>query len=101
MAVYRALLDHMRKWMAIRSQVLDAAVLEQLVNEIAQPDPPPWGFGVDEKPRGARWLMIVAPTRKASTLRDMDLIVRGGSRSGLGRTLRRRACGAATTPSAT
>ena len=30
-AVYRALLDHMRRWMAIRSQVLDAAVLEQLV----------------------------------------------------------------------
>jgi hypothetical protein len=29
MAVYRELLDHMRKWMAIRSQVLDAA--EQLV----------------------------------------------------------------------
>ena len=29
--VYRALLHHMRKWMAIRSQVLDTAVLEQLV----------------------------------------------------------------------
>ena len=37
---------------------------------------------------GARWLMIVAPTRRASSLRDTDLIVRGGSRSGLGRTLR-------------
>ena len=33
--------------------------------------------------------MIVAPTRRASTLRDLELIVRGGSRSGLGRTLRR------------
>ena len=86
--VYRELLHHMRKWMAIRSQVLDAAVLEQLVAKSHSRLRLPWGFGSDEKPRGARWLMIVAPTRRASTLRDMDLIVRGGSRSGLGRTLR-------------
>jgi hypothetical protein len=88
MAVYRELLDHLRKWMAIRSQVLDPAVLEQLVAKSHSRIRTPWGFGSDEKPRGARWLMIVAPTRRASTLRDMDLIVRGSSRSGLGRTLR-------------
>lgn len=88
MAVYRELLDHMRKWMAIHSHVLDAAILEQLVAKSHSRIRPPWGFGTDEKPRGARWLMVVAPTRRASTLRDMDLIVRGGSRSGLGRALR-------------
>ena len=87
-AIYRELLDHMRKWMAIRSQVLDTAVLEQLVAKSHSRLRPPWGLGIDEKPRGARWLMIVAPTRRTSTLRDMELIVRGGSRSGLGRTLR-------------
>ena len=87
-AVYRELLDHMRKWMAIRSQVLDTAVLEQLVAKSHSRLRPPWGLGADEKPRAARWLMIVAPTRRAATLRDMELIVRGGSRSGLGRTLR-------------
>ena len=86
--VYGALLDHMREWMAIRSQVLDTAVIEQLVAKSHSRLRSPWGFGRDEKPRGARWLMIVAPTRRASTLRDMDLIMRGGSRSGLGRTLR-------------
>ena len=86
--VYRELLDHMRKWMAIRSQVLDAAVLEQLVAKSHSRIRSPWGLRNDEKPRGARWLMIVAPTRRASSLRDTDLIVRGGSRSGLGRTLR-------------
>ena len=86
--VYRELLDHMRKWMAIRSQVLDAAVLEQLVAKSHSRLRSPWGFGSDEKPRGARWLMIVAPTRRASTLRDQELIVRGGSRSGFGRGLR-------------
>ena len=88
-AVYRELLDHMRRWMAIRSQVLDIAVLEQLVAKSHSRLRPPWGLGADEKPRAARWLMIVAPTRRAATLRDMELIVRGGSRSGLGRTLRR------------
>ena len=87
-AVYRELLDHMRKWMAIRSQVLDVAVLEQLAAKSHSHLRAPWGLGADEKPKGARWLMIVAPTRRASALRDTDMIVRGGSRSGLGRTLR-------------
>ena len=86
--VYRELLDYMRKRMAIRSQVLDTAVLEQLVAKSHSRLRPPWGFGSDEKPQSARWLMIVAPTRRASTLKDMSLIVRGGSRSGLGQTLR-------------
>jgi RAD3-like DEAD/DEAH box helicase/helicase-like protein/uncharacterized protein DUF1998 len=88
MAVYGELLDHLRKWMAIRSQVLDTAVLEQLVAKSHSRIRTPWGFGTDEKPRGARWLMIAAPTRRATTLRDMDLIVRGSSRSGIGRALR-------------
>ena len=87
-AVYRELLDHMRRWMAIRSQVLDAAVLEQLAAKSHSRLRPPWGLRSDERPKGARWLMIAAPTRRASTLRDTSLIVRGGSRSGLGRTLR-------------
>lgn len=86
--LYRELLDHMRKWMAIRSQVLDTAVLEQLVAKSHSRLRSPWGLGLEEKPAAARWLMVVAPTRRASTLRDMDLIVRGGSRSGLGRKLR-------------
>ena len=86
--VYSELLDHMRKWMAIRSQVLDAAVIEQLVAKSHSRIRSPWGLRNNENPRGARWLMIVAPTRRASSLRDTDLIVRGGSRSGLGRSLR-------------
>jgi superfamily II DNA/RNA helicase len=86
--LYRELFDHLRKWMAIKSQVLDATVLEQMVARAHSRIRTPWGFGVDEKPRGARWLMIDAPKRKENSLRDIDLIVRGGSRSALGRTLR-------------
>lgn len=87
-AVIRELLHHMRKWMAIRSQVLDAGVLEQIAARSHSRIRHPWGFSVDEKPRSARWLMLVAPARRNTSLRDSDLIVRGGSRSGLGRTLR-------------
>jgi superfamily II DNA/RNA helicase len=86
--LYRELLDHLRKWMAIKSQVLDATVLEQMVARAHSRIRTPWGFGADEKPRGARWLMIAAPKRKENSLRDLDLVVRGGSRSALGRTLR-------------
>ena len=63
----------------------------------------PWGFGIDEKPRRARWLMIAAPSRRDNSLRDEDLIVRGGSRSALGKTSRAavRSCGTAARRSAT
>ena len=87
-AVYRELLDHMRKWLAIRSQVLDTAVLEQLVAKSHSRLRRPWGLDIEEKPRAARWLMVVAPTRRTSTMRDLDMIVRGSSRSGLGQALR-------------
>ncbi len=89
-AVYIRLLDHLRQGLAIRSQVLDATVLEQLVAKSHSRIRPPWGFDSRERerPRGARWLMIAAPSSRDTSLRDADLILRGGSRSGLGRTLR-------------
>lgn len=87
-AVYQELFDHLRKWMAIRSQVLDPTSIEQMLSKSHSRLRTPWGFGVDEKPRRARWLMIASPSRRDTTLRDEDLIVRGGSRSALGRLLR-------------
>src|SRR4029077_2371780 len=85
---YRAVLDHLRKWMAIRSQVLDPTAIEQMLARSHSRLRAPWGFGIDEAPRRARWLMVAAPPRRGNSLRDEDLIVRGGSRSSLGRTLR-------------
>ncbi len=87
-ALYRELLDHLRQGMAIRSQVLDATVIEQLLAKSHSRIRAPWGFGIDEKPRRARWLMVSSPPRSRNTLRDEDLLVRGGSRSALGKTLR-------------
>jgi superfamily II DNA/RNA helicase len=86
--VYRAVLDHLRKGMAIRSHVLDGTVIEQMLQKSHSRLRPPWGFGVDERPSKARWLMISPPTRKKTSLRDEELIARGGSRSALGRVLK-------------
>lgn len=87
-AVYRQVFNHLRKWMAIRSQILEATFIEQLLQKSHSRLRAPWGFGIDEKPRRARWLLISPPARKDTSLRDEDLIVRGGSRSSLGKILR-------------
>jgi superfamily II DNA/RNA helicase len=86
--VYRALLDHLRKWMAVRSQILEPTAIEQMLQRSHSRLRVPWGFGADEKPRRAGWLMIAPPARRDVKLRDLDLIVRGGSRSALGKTIR-------------
>lgn len=86
--VYIKLLDHLRRWMAVRSHVLDPIVIEQLQIKAHNYLRAPWGFANDEKPRRARWLLIDSPSRRSLRLQDEDLIVRGGSRSALGKTLR-------------
>lgn len=87
-AVYREIFDYLRRWMAIRSQVLEPTVIEQLLQKSHSRLRTPWGFGLDEKPRHSRWMLISPPARKDTTLRDEDLIVRGGARSALGKILR-------------
>jgi Lhr-like helicase len=88
LALYSELFDHLRRWMAIRTQVLDPAVIEQIVTRSHSRIRTPWGFGLDEKPRSSRWFMIQTPSRRNINLRDEDLIVRGGSRSAIGRILK-------------
>jgi superfamily II DNA/RNA helicase len=87
-AIYTEVFDHLRKWMAIRSQVLDPTVIEQMLQKSHSRLRAPWGFGNDEKPRTARWLLVAPPSRRDTNLRDEDLIVRGGSRSALGKLLK-------------
>ncbi|HTR56144.1 MAG TPA: DEAD/DEAH box helicase [Kofleriaceae bacterium] len=87
-AVYREMFDHLRKWMAIRSQVLEPTSIEQMLQKSHARLRVPWGFGTDEKPRRARWLLVSPPPRKGTSLRDEDLILRGGSRSSLGKLLK-------------
>ena len=87
--VFRALFDHLRKGMAIKSLVLEGLTIEQMVSRSHAYLRAPWGFAFDERPRQARYLMLRPPqAKKDASLRDEDLIVRGGARSALGRTLR-------------
>jgi len=65
-AVYTQILDHLRKWMAIRSQVLDPVAIDQMVAKSHSRIRAPWGFGTDEKPRPARWLMVAPPYRRCT-----------------------------------
>jgi Lhr-like helicase len=86
--VYTALFDHLRQWMAIRSQVLEQNAVEQLISRSHARLRSPWGFGQGEQARRSRWLFVTPPARGRVTLRDEDLIARGGARSALGKTLR-------------
>jgi hypothetical protein len=91
-AVYCEVFDHLRKWMAIRCQILDPTSLEQMFSRSHSRLRTPWGFGSDEKPQSARWLLIKSPSRRDSSVRDEAIIVRGGSRSALGKILK-SSCG--------
>lgn len=86
--VIRALLDHLRTWMAVKSTVLDDLATEQLYQRSSSRLRAPWGFAPDDRPRPGRWLVVQAPKRRAMRAKDEDLIVRGGARSALGKQLR-------------
>lgn len=83
---FEALFDHLRKGMAIHAQVLEPIQVEQLAAASHNWLRTPWGFGTDERPRPARWLMVSSPA--SANVKDTDLFVRGGARSALGRTLK-------------
>ncbi|MCC6747218.1 MAG: DEAD/DEAH box helicase [Deltaproteobacteria bacterium] len=87
-AVYLELFDHLRRSLAVRSQVLEPATVEQLADRSHARLRAPWGLSRDEKPPSGRWLMVAAPARRETRMRDEDLLVRGGARSALGRLLR-------------
>ncbi len=86
--VFAELFDHMRKWMAIRSQVLQQTALEELLDKSHSRLCAPWALSKEERPRSARWLMVDPPKRKKNAPKDEDLLVRAGSRSALGKILK-------------
>jgi hypothetical protein len=87
-AVYRKLFDHLRQGMAVSTPALRQTDLEQLVAACGDRIRAPWALLAEERPRPARWLFVKAPPRQSTSLRDQDLIIRGGSRSALGKDLR-------------
>lgn len=88
-ALFAELFDYLRKSMAVKSHVLEVSSLEQTRARSYNFLRPPWGFSSDEyQLTGARWLLLNAPPSKLLHPRDEELIVRGSSRSAIGRILR-------------
>lgn len=85
---FHILFDTLRQGMAVKSRVLESSAVDQMLSLSHTRLRAPWGFSIDEKPRRSRWLMVDAPRRRGNTLGDEDLLVRGGSRSALGRRLK-------------
>lgn len=88
LAIYRELFDVMRQGLAVSADALAAADAEALKARSRDLLRAPWGFGREERPRTARYLMPQAPNRRENNLGDEDLIVRAGPQSALGRSLR-------------
>jgi len=86
--VFAKLFDHLRESLAVTAGVLDRIKLEGLQTQSRDRLRRPWALGSDEQPRLARWLVLQAPPKASLSLRDDDRLVRGSSRSALGRKLR-------------
>jgi hypothetical protein len=88
--VFRLLLDHLRKGLAVDAAALDPQALEQVRETSFKVLRAPWGFGrgLDDAPQGWRWLVIEPVQRGRWGLADEALLLRGGMQTGLGRQLR-------------
>jgi len=84
--VFKELLGHLRRGMAIRCHVLDMG--EQVLSRSHSRLKSPWGFNPEEYPSHPKWLMLNPPARRDNSLKDEDLIIRGGITSSLGRVLK-------------
>lgn len=86
--VYTALFDHLRQELAIKSVSLDRVALDGLEQRSKSALRAPWGFGTDERPSGARWMMAQWKPSKKSRMRDLLLLVRSGPQSAIGKILK-------------
>jgi Lhr-like helicase len=83
-----ALFDHMRQGLAIEVEDLDPVALESRAQMSRQYLRAPWGFASEETPRSWTQLIVDPPANSQIQARDEILMLRGGARSQLGRTLR-------------
>jgi superfamily II DNA/RNA helicase len=86
-AAFREVLDAARQGLAVRSDSLNRAKLEEL-HKRRQRLAPPWGLDNDETPREAG-LLVVGQVPQAATSHEDRSFVRSGVQSALGRRLRR------------
>ncbi len=89
-----ALLDHLRKGLAVETEALDKLQVEALTKRMRTSIKAPWAISED-RVRAATTLLIDPPRRKDMKLADEQLMVRGSPRSALGRDIRRLRFGGA------
>lgn len=82
-----ALLNHMRKGLAVETDALDITSIEALARRMRTTVKVPWAIAED-RPLGATTLVTNPPRRADIRLRDEPLLLRGSSRSAIGRQVR-------------
>ena len=85
--IFEILLDTFRKGLAVTTDSLDRTNVDTFSQQSRQLLRDPWSISQNEMPKVASYLMIQAPKRDDAGLRGESLIVRGGSRSALGKQL--------------
>ncbi len=87
-AVVRAVLDHVRRAIAVNAIVLKGSKIEELKQQSSSRLRTPWGLGENENARTARTAVIAQ--RQGGRSPDDDIEVRSGAKSALGRQIRSR-----------
>lgn len=84
----RALLDTLRRGLAVEVDALDRTMVEGLAGRMRTTVKPPWSIAED-RVRGATTLVVDPPRRTDIKLADEAYLLRGSARSALGRELRK------------
>lgn len=85
----KIVLDVMRLGLAVTTDALNAANIEEVANASRQNLREPWSLAQQERQRSAAALMIEAPAREEAGVRGEALVIRGGPRGALARQLNR------------
>lgn len=81
------LLEALRNGLAVTSDALDSGTVETVANGSRQRLREPWAISQQEDPRVAAALIVDPPKRAETGVRGEPLVIRGSSRSRLGRQL--------------
>jgi hypothetical protein len=85
--VIRELLEALRRGLAVTADALDAQTVEATASAARQSLREPWSISQQENPRIAAALIVAAPRRAETRIRDEAIILRGGPRSSLARQI--------------
>ena len=83
----RLLLDHLRRGLAVDTEALEDAHVQQVAEKSRGALVAPWAFDRKEEPRVATWLFTTGKGRREVGKRDETIVLRGGPQSALGRAL--------------